>query len=63
MSEAMKWIRHGDTGMVCGEYRVGKFAVDEGALATLYGLWHDKDLIGYFNSFEECKEAAKAHGK
>ncbi len=48
-------------GMISEPYRVGKFAADEGALCLLYGLWHNDDRLGYFNSFEECQEAAEKH--
>ncbi len=55
----MKWARVGSHGMQSGDFKVGKFAVDEGALCTLYGLWKGDEKIGYFNSFEECQEAAE----
>lgn len=57
----MRWQREGTHGMISEPYRVGKFTVDEGALATLYGLWYEKELIGYFNDFDECKQAAEKH--
>jgi len=52
------WQRHGEVGMVSEPFRVGKFFLDG---CTLYGLWHEKELLGYFNSFEEFQEAAEKH--
>lgn len=57
----MRWQREGRYGMISEPYRVGKFTVDEGSLCTLYGLWHEKELLGYFNDFNECKEKAEIH--
>ena len=57
----MNWTRVGTHGMRSGEYRIGKFAADEGALCTLYGLWFGDERLGYFNSFDEAKDAALAH--
>lgn len=57
----MRWERKGLMGMVSEPYRVGKFVVDEGALCTLYGLWFNDELLGYFNDFDECKERAEEH--
>ena len=56
----MNWQRKGDTGMISGNYRVGKFFLDG---CSLYGLWHGDDLIGYFNDFDEAKQAAESHAK
>ena len=49
--------------MQSGEYRVGKFAADEGALCTLYGLWHKDDRLGYFSDFYSAQVAAEEHAK
>lgn len=49
--------------MQSGEYRVGKFAADEGALCTLYGLWHKDDRLGYFSDFDSAQVAAEEHAK
>lgn len=54
----MIWQRSGEVGMVSEPYRVGKFYLDG---CTLYGLWCGDEQLGYFNSFEECQEAAEGH--
>lgn len=59
----MNWNRVGTNGMQSGEYRVGKFAADEGALCTLYGLWHKDDRLGYFSDFDSAQVAAEEHAK
>lgn len=59
----MKWTRVGTHGMQSGEYRVAKDVVDDGALCTLYVLWFEKELLGYFNDFSECQIAAERHAE
>lgn len=54
----MIWQRSSEVGMISLPYRVGKFFLDG---ATLYGLWHNDERLGYFNSFEDCQEAAEKH--
>ena len=54
----MNWTRHGEFGMVSDPYRVGKYYLDG---CTLYGLWFNHELIGYFNDFEDCQIAAEKH--
>lgn len=63
----MKWELHMDDngycsrlGMVSPPYRVGKF-IEPGGVKVKYGLWHERELIGYFPTFEECQEAAEKH--
>lgn len=38
----------------CGNYIIGKFMTP----APVYGLWKDKERIGFFNTAEEAKEKA-----
>ncbi len=59
----MIWHRNGPEGMISEPFRVGRFTVDEGALCTLYGLWHNDDHLGYFESFKDAQEAAEKHAK
>lgn len=59
----MKWVSVGKTGKQSGEYRVGKFGADEGALCTLYRIWFRDDLLKTCNSFDECKEVAEEHAR
>lgn len=54
----MNWTRHGEMGMVCEPYRVGKFYVDG---CTLYSLHFNDERLGWFDSFEDCQIAAEAH--
>ena len=54
----MKWERVGKYGMISEPYRVGKYFLDG---CTLYGLYFHNERLGYFNSFEECREAADEH--
>lgn len=44
--------------MVCEPYRVGKFYRDG---CSLYTLHFNDERLGWFNSFDECKDAARAH--
>jgi hypothetical protein len=40
------------------DYRIGKFTID---LATIYGLWHGAEHLGYFPDSHEAKECAESH--
>ena len=54
----MKWQRKGDYGMVSEPYRVAKDFVDG---CTIYVLYHDYAVLGWFNDFEECQQKAEEH--
>lgn len=54
----MNWQRSGELGMVSEPYRVGKYHLDD---RTRYGLFFHNARIGYFDSFEECQQAAEQH--
>lgn len=56
----MLWQRKGDYGMISEPYRVAKLFRDG---CSLYTLHFGDERLGWFNSFEECKEAAEAHAK
>lgn len=52
------WQRVSTTGMVSGEYRVGKYFLDG---CTLYRVYFGIGLLKTCNDFAECKEVAEAH--
>ncbi len=54
----MKWLREGTNGMISEPFRVGKFATGD---HLAYRLWCGTELLGEFNSFEECQAAAQDH--
>lgn len=45
----MKWERIGGFGMLKEPYRVGKF-IEPGGVKVKYGLWYERELIGYFQT-------------
>lgn len=50
------WKAEGLTGMSNGKWIVGKYKVMD---VWVYKLWHDKDYLGKFSSFDECKDRVK----
>ena len=66
----MNWEPHMDTdtgyitkfGLVSPPYRVGKFILS-GEVRAKYGLWNERELIGYFPTFELAAAAADEHRK
>ena len=57
----MNWQRSGEVGMIAEPYRVGKFLIDCGAHSVKYGLWYEREHLGYFQTFEQAQESAEAH--
>lgn len=54
----MKWDMKGNYGRICPPYSIGKYLVLD---HLQYRLWHDKELIGEYGSFEACAAAAESH--
>ena len=54
----MIWQRSGQLGMVSEPYRVGKYFLDG---QVRYALFFHNDRLGWFESFEDCQEAAEKH--